>query len=421
MSKIDELIQQYCPDGVEYKKLEDLGIFYGGLTGKAKSDFSNGNAKFISYMNVYSNIAVDLTTSDRVKISEGEKQNTVAFGDVLFTGSSETSDECGMSSVLTVKTEELLYLNSFCFGFRLNDTALFIPDFLKYLFRDLRVRKQIVLTASGVTRFNISKTRFKKITIPIPPLPVQEEIVRILDKFTELEARRKQYEFYRDKLLNFKGIGADITRGGYKLMSLGEIISSLRTGLNPRQNFRLNTDDSVFNYITVRELNVFTVSPTNKTDKINDAALKIINGRSHLQFGDILFSATGTIGRTALIDEHDVKWNVKEGVYVLTVDANIVNQRFLIYYFHSTDAINQFTQAAEGGTVKSISMEKFKKISITIPPIAEQERIVAILDKFDALVNDISIGLPAELEERRKQYEYYRDRLLTFKPMAKEA
>ena len=416
MSKIDELIQQYCPDGVEYKKLEDLGIFYGGL---------NGNAKFISYMNVYSNIAVDLTTSDRVKISEGEKQNTVAFGDVLFTGSSETSDECGMSSVLTVKTEELLYLNSFCFGFRLNDTALFIPDFLKYLFRDLRVRKQIVLTASGVTRFNISKTRFKKITIPIPPLPVQEEIVRILDKFTELEAeleaRRKQYEFYRDKLLNFKGIGADITRGGYKLMSLGEIISSLRTGLNPRQNFRLNTDDSVFNYITVRELNVFTVSPTNKTDKINDAALKIINGRSHLQFGDILFSATGTIGRTALIDEHDVKWNVKEGVYVLTVDANIVNQRFLIYYFHSTDAINQFTQAAEGGTVKSISMEKFKKISITIPPIAEQERIVAILDKFDALVNDISIGLPAELEERRKQYEYYRDRLLTFKPMAKEA
>ena len=297
--------------------------------------------------------------------------------------------------------------------------------FLAYFFMTEQFFAQKKKYARGAKVIDIKVNDLAKITVPIPPLPVQEEIVRILDKFTELEAeleaRRKQYEFYRDKLLNFKGIGADITRGGYKLMSLGEIISSLRTGLNPRQNFRLNTDDSVFNYITVRELNVFTVSPTNKTDKINDAALKIINGRSHLQFGDILFSATGTIGRTALIDEHDVKWNVKEGVYVLTVDANIVNQRFLIYYFHSTDAINQFTQAAEGGTVKSISMEKFKKILITIPPIAEQERIVAILDKFNALVNDISIGLPAELEERRKQYEYYRDRLLTFKPMAKEA
>ncbi|HOJ66900.1 MAG TPA: restriction endonuclease subunit S, partial [Paludibacteraceae bacterium] len=209
MNKIEQLIQQYCPNGVEYKKLGELGIFYGGLTGKSKTDFQNGNAKFITYMNVYSNIAVKTNINDFVRIGENENQNRVEYGDVLFTGSSETPDECGISSVLTENISEPLYLNSFCFGFRLHDKELFLPDFLKYLFRDDKIRKQIAQTANGVTRFNVSKKRFAKILIPIPPLPVQQEIVNILDKFTELEAkleaeleaRRKQYEYYRNQLL----------------------------------------------------------------------------------------------------------------------------------------------------------------------------------------------------------------------------
>lgn len=208
------MISEFCPDGVEFKELGDIGILYGGLTGKNKDDFSNGNAKFVTYMNIFSNIVVNTNISALVKIGKGEKQRRIEYGDVLFTGSSETPDECGMSSVLTSKTDEPLYLNSFCFGFRLHDKNLFLPGFMKYLFRDIQIRKQIAKTANGVTRFNISKKRFVKIIIPVPPLAVQEAIATILDNFTELEqaleaeleARKKQSEHYREELLAFKSL-----------------------------------------------------------------------------------------------------------------------------------------------------------------------------------------------------------------------
>ena len=101
MATLYELLNQYCPDGVTYKSLGELGNFYGGLTGKSKEDFKDGNAKFITYMNVYSNPALKIDVTDTVKVAPGERQNCIQYGDVLFTGSSETPDECGMSSVLT--------------------------------------------------------------------------------------------------------------------------------------------------------------------------------------------------------------------------------------------------------------------------------------------------------------------------------
>ena len=203
-------------EAVKWCKLSDIGAFCGGLTGKSKRDFIAGNAKFITYMNVYSNIAIDLNMNDMVQIAEGEKQNKVEYGDVVFTGSSETPDDCGMSSVMTTRPDGDLYLNSFCFGFRMNDRALLLPDFMKFLFRSEEIRKQIIKTASGVTRFNVSKKRFGEVVIPIPPMKEQQRIVAILDKFetlvndiseglpVEIAARRQQYEYYRDKLLTFK-------------------------------------------------------------------------------------------------------------------------------------------------------------------------------------------------------------------------
>lgn len=226
MSKIDKLIQELCPKGVQFKQIGDLGSLYGGLSGKSKNDFKDGNARFITYMNVFSNIEVDASRDDFVKIGANERQRKLQKGDVLFTGSSEKPDECGMSSVLLKEPEGPLYLNSFCFILRLNDDEIFLPDFLKYLFRDTSIRKQIAKTASGVTRFNVSKKRFAKIIIPIPPIDVQIEIANILDKFTqleaeleaELEARRKQYEYYRNQLLTFNDEGGgtmDHSRGGW--------------------------------------------------------------------------------------------------------------------------------------------------------------------------------------------------------------
>lgn len=203
-------------DTVKRVKLGEVGEFYGGLTGKTKEDFKEGNAKFITYKNIFFNLALDIDIEDRVFITEGEKQNIVQYGDVLFTGSSETPDECGMSSVLTTPTDEKLYLNSFCFGWRMFDKSIYLPDFLKHLFRCTDLRKQIGKTASGVTRFNVSKAKMAKVTIPLPPLSEQERIVSILDRFdklchdireglpAEIDLRQKQYEHYRDRLLTFE-------------------------------------------------------------------------------------------------------------------------------------------------------------------------------------------------------------------------
>lgn len=213
-SKAKKLIEMIQTAPVEWKPLGEIGLIYGGLTGKNKYDFENGNSKYVTYKNIFDNIEVDLNNLGTVRVNTGEKQHCIKYGDILFTGSSETADEAGMSSVVTSKFDEMIFLNSFSFGFRFNENII-IPEFAKYLFRSYFIRKEIIKTASGVTRFNISKERFKKIKIPIPPLEIQQKIVKILDKFTELEAtleatleaelalRKRQHQYYRDFLLDF--------------------------------------------------------------------------------------------------------------------------------------------------------------------------------------------------------------------------
>ena len=222
MSEIDKIIQDLCPKGVPFKKLGEIGTFFSGLSGKSKNDFKEGNAKFVSYMNVYSNPAISLDINDYVKVLPNEKQNKLIKGDVLFTASSETPDECGMSCVVNKDIEEDIYLNSFCFGLRLTEVSQFDLGYLKHLFRSPKIRNHISKTANGVTRFNISKKLFANIEIPVPPLEVQQKIVEILDNFTsltaeleaELEARKRQYEYYRNLLLTFNPVANGAVTGG---------------------------------------------------------------------------------------------------------------------------------------------------------------------------------------------------------------
>ncbi len=214
--RLQTLLQTLAPKGVEFRKLGDIGEFYSGLVGKSKKSFSQGNKFYVPYVNVFNNPQLDLNALESVQIGDKEKQNTIQLGDVLFTGSSENLEDCAMSCVVTQKIEKDIYLNSFCFGFRFFDEKLFNPSFLKHFLRDYNFRKNISKVANGVTRFNVSKQLLSKITIPIPPLEIQQEIVKILDQFSalttdllagipaEIKARKKQYEYYREKLLAFK-------------------------------------------------------------------------------------------------------------------------------------------------------------------------------------------------------------------------
>ena len=197
-------------ENVEWKALGEIGKIYGGISGKKKEDFKNGNKKLITYKNVYENLSLNFNVEDKVRIEENEKQRKLKYGDIIFTSSSENLKECGLSSVVTETPNEELYLNSFCFFLRLNNDNLLLPNFSKHLFRSEILRKKIIKTASGVTRFNVSKELMKKIQIPLPPLKKQEEIAAVLDKFTELTeelteeltAREAQYNYYRDMLLS---------------------------------------------------------------------------------------------------------------------------------------------------------------------------------------------------------------------------
>ena len=383
MSRISDLIAETCSDGVPFCTLAEVANTVPGLNGKTKSDFSDGNARFVSYKNAFANLAVDQGATDRVKVRDGERQNRLHEGDVVITGSSESLDEVGMSSVVTSEPDEELYLNSFCFALRLNDPSLLLPGFSKYLFRSDLVRAQIRRSASGVTRINIAKPRFMKIRIPLPPVEIQRNIVRILDQFTqlvteleaELEARQRQYEHYRQYLV--------AAQDGVREKSLGDVVSQLSSGAS----------------------------------------------KSRQAEGEYpVFGSTGEIGRTdnapytgdtllvARVGANAGRVNAVRGQYDVSDNTLILRPRVewdVRFAFHQLTFMN-LNQYAVGGGQPLVTGKLLKSLLLPLPSLDEQRRIAGILDKFNSLVNDLTFGIPAELHARRKQYEYYRDKLLTF-------
>lgn len=184
---------------------------------------------------------------------------------------------------------------------------------------------------------------------------------------------------------------------------LGNLLLNLRTGLNPRDNFRLNTEGASNFYITVRELAGFDIRPSASTDLVDDVALSRIQNRSKLQTGDVLFSGTGTIGRTALVEDHPSNWNIKEGVYALTPESDRLSSRYLVYVLGSAAVASEIQSKADGSTVVSISMKSLKSVRIPVPSMPVQEEIVRILDAFTTLEAE----LEAEFGARKSQYEHY--------------
>lgn len=419
MNQIEKLIQQYCPEGVEYKKLKEIGHFYGGLTGKNKADFGEGNSRYISYMDVFSNIHLNNEIKNFVRIDDSEKQNKVRLGDILFTGSSETIEECGMSSVVTTKFAENTYLNSFCFGLHLRNNEILLPGFTKYLFRSFPIRKQIVGTANGVTRFNVSKKRFEEICIPVPPLPVQEAIVSILDKFTsleaeleaELEARRAQYDYYRNQLLTPIKVKDKWMLNGVEVE--WKKIKEICFYPKERLSYKELTANS---YVGVDNL------LPNRGGKTNTNYLPTSGNMIQFLTGDVLIGNIRPYLKK--IWKADLNGGTNGDVIVIRIIEDFVHLLTpeYLYYLLSLDNFFEYDMRfAKGGKMPRGDKNSILEYPIPIPPLSEQKRIISILDKFDALVNDISIGLPAEQEARRKQYEYYRERLLTFKELRVES
>ncbi|WP_083444065.1 restriction endonuclease subunit S [Olsenella sp. oral taxon 807] len=167
----------------EQRKLGELGVTYGGLTGKSKEDFGHGDARFVPYTNVFDNPIADSTRLGEVEIDVS--QNRVLHGDTLFTVSSETPNEVGMSSVWLSDLDNL-YLNSFCFGYRQDGS--FDPYYLAYMLRSQSVRENIELLAQGISRFNISKGKVMEVEVPVPMMAEQRAVGALFSRLDSLIA-----------------------------------------------------------------------------------------------------------------------------------------------------------------------------------------------------------------------------------------
>lgn len=418
MSKIEELIKQYCPDGVKMARLGDIGLFYGGLSGKSKKDFEHGNRKFISYKNVYSNMELNVDVEDKVWIDDTEKQNTIHYGDILFTGSSETPDECAISSVLTTHTNEPLYLNSFCFGYRFKSLCNINLSFYKHYFRCDDMRKRIAKTAHGTTRFNVSRSEFSQLQIPLPPLPIQEKIAEILDKFSlltaeleaELDLQKKRYDYYRNRILSFD---SEPSSNSVQWRPLGEV------GTFTRGRRFVRTDIVTEGQPCIHYGDMYTYygleASETKTHLPKDFPVKL----RYADKGDVIIVAAG---ENDLDIGVGVAWTGNEPVAVhdaCYIFKSDMNPKYVAHYLRTEKYHQEIRKYVSSAKICAISSDGIGKAMFPVRPLKEQERIVNILDRFEALVTNLSNGLPAEIERVRKQYEYYRNKLLTF-PIAEQ-
>jgi type I restriction enzyme S subunit len=192
---------------------------------------------------------------------------------------------------------------------------------------------------------------------------------------------------------------------GWEEKKIGDVIEHLRTGLNPRTHFKLNTPDADGYYITVRELKGFAIEPDEKTDKVNSAAIKRINERSNLKIGDVLFSGTGTIGKTALVSELPNKWNIKEGVYAMTPKHSELDSKWFIYYISSEFFLKLANDKAAGTGVRSIPMKELVKLPIHLPPLSEQQSIVDYLDSAFAKIDAMKANAEKALNEAKALFQ----------------
>ena len=390
---------------VEWKK---LGEVCEVLRGRAlsKKDVGQGDYPIILYGELYTTYGdyIDEIKSytSQEKASEATKLN---FLDLILPVSS-TTKEAQIGKVSVVRTKMNVSLGSDAIILRNSSN----PSFLMYYLNSKLFEQMKMNCVSGTTIMHLSPSKLVDNKIPIPSLSEQERIVGILDTFTsaidnlkaQIVQRRKQYEFYRDQLLDLEG------KEGVEMKTLGEVCE-----IRGRIGFRGYTrDDQV-----EKGEGVISLSPGNI-----DNGQMVYNGCTYITWekyeespeiktfnGDILFCKTGsTVGKVAMVKELPCEATINPQLVVLkniTIDPKYLN------YILGTYKIQTIVKRLAGiGSVPNISQEKLGNITIPVPSLQEQQRIVSILDTFEASISN----LESQLKQREKQYEYYRNKLLTF-------
>lgn len=413
---IESLITKYSPNDVEYKELGDLGVFEN--IGVDKKILPNEKlVKLLNYMDVYKNHYIDASIPSMTVSASDKKifQCSVEKGDIFITPTSETKGDIGHSAVIIETIENCCY-SYHLMRYRLNQSNIITSFYIRYLFECDFVRKQIYKYAKGLTRYGLSKYDFVRIIVPLPPLPVQEEIVRILDAFfaaeTELEVklkaeqdfRKKQYKYHLNQLLSF-----DKKDKSVKFMQLGEIGTFIKGNGLQKKDFT----DSGVGCIHYGQIYTYYGTYTQQTKSF--VSEELAKKLKKAQKGDLIIATTSEnvedVGKA-------VAWLGNESICIgghSTVFHHNQNPKYMAYLFQTEIFFKQKQKVAKGVKVIDISDKAMSKFKFGFPSIEEQERIVSILDELNKLINEISDSLQAEITARKKQYEYYRNKLLTFK------
>ena len=390
MSKLNDLINKLCPDGVEFVKLgetcevlrgkrltkkqlsetEKYPVFHGGIQPIGFYSKKNRNANTVMIINV------------------GASAGTIGYSEKDFW----SSDGC------------------YC----LSHTESVLPRYIYYVLSKDQHYFQSKVRHGGIPTLDALVVRNYR--IPLPPLPIQTEIVRILDKFTQLEAeleaeldcRKRQYEFYRDQLLSFDKITPP-ERNNVVWMPITEVFE-MRNGYTPSKNKPEYWEGGKIPWFRMEDIRQ---NGRILSDSIQHITMDGVKKGNLFKANSFILATTATIGEHALVIADSL---ANQRFTNLSVRKSLKDRIIIKFLFHYMFIIDDWCKNNVNiSGFASVDMNKFKKLEIPIPPIEEQNRIVAILDRFESLTTSLQHGLPAEIAARRQQYECYRDKLLDFK------
>jgi len=412
MSKIKTLVSRLCPHGVEFKALGEIAELVRG-NGLPKSAFTDSGIGCVHYGQIYTyyGIWADKTISF-VAPETAAPLTKVDTGDIIITNTSENvEDVCkavawlGESQIVTGGHATVIKHTQ-------------DPKYLSYYFCTPEFFDQKKRLAIGAKVIDVSAKHLAKVRVPVPPIEVQREIVRILDTFAELTAeltaRKKQYKHYRDQLLRIEGREVE-------WKALGEIGEFIRGKRFTKADFVDQGIDAIHYGEIYTRYGVWTDHAVTKVRPDLQGSLRYASPN------DVVLTG---VGETVEDVGKAVAW-IGSGNVAIHDDSyafrHSMNPKYIAYAMQTASFIDEKAKHVSRGKVNRLLVDGVAKVRVPIPypndakkSLAEQARIVAILDKFDALTHSIAEGLPRELELRQKQYEYYRDQLLSF-PQPQEA
>jgi len=378
MSRLTELIEELCPDGVEFRPLSDLVRIRNGCDYKT---LSPGNVPVYGSGGVMTHVSEALGEGPTVLIPRKGSLDNIFFVEGEFW------------TVDTIFYTEI--------------ASDLDPKFFYYKMKTMHLSQ--MNEAAGVPSMN--QRKLGRIQIPVPPLEVQREIVRILDQFTtleaeleaELEARRAQYEHYRNHLLSYESLAA---RGPVEMVNLGDVALRVVTGVTPQASNARYYEGGSNPWIRTQDVNFNRISVA--SEFVTDAAIDELPLK-WVKANCVIVAISGaSAGRSALLGIDAV---TNQHCCNLEIDPKRADYRYV--YYSIAARYNELRSLGRGAR-GDLNVSIIKSFEIPLPSVDQQSAVADLLDHFDALVNDISSGLPAEIAARRAQYEHYRDRLLSF-------